>query len=129
MAHWIPYPDTGSGVDDKETFHMLVQTFAEEFPYVVVQRGVRHVGLHVLGSLEPIDRSPERIRQRLEDKDVAADLREWDPVEASFFESARDYRPVPGAHAVTTDDRPLLEFYLLQTVERKGKKLFAYNFW
>jgi len=30
---------------------------------------------------------------------------------------------------LVTDDRPLLEFYLLRTWQKAGKKTFAYNFW
>jgi len=129
LAHWIPFVNTAAGVDDEATFGMLVQTFAEAFPYVYGQRGVHNVGLHVLGSLEPLELSMDRVRQRLSKKEVVDDLREWDPVSLAYFEQVREYRPPKGVHDLITDDNPRLEFYLLRTWYAGGKKTFPINFW
>jgi spermidine synthase len=129
MAHWMPFPGTMSGVDDKGTFVMIVQTFTETFPYVVVQRGYHNVGLHVLGSMEPIDISLDRIKQRLLNKAIADDLREWDMVPLSYFQDIKVFRPPAGDDVLVTDDRPRLEFYLLRTLREGGKKMFANNYW
>ena len=129
MAHWVPYPGTMSGVDDQETFNMLVLTFADVFPYVYVKSGVRKVGLHVLGTIEPLDISLDLVKQRLSHQAIAEDLREWDPVPLDYFENIKEFRPPTINHWLVTDDRPRLEFYLLRTWQKAGKKMFAYNFW
>jgi hypothetical protein len=129
MAHWVPYPGTMSGVDDQETFNMLVLTFADVFPYVYVKGGVRKVGLHVLGTIEPLDISLDLVKQRLSHQAIAGDLREWDPVPLDYFENIKEFRPPTINHWLVTDDRPRLEFYLLRTWQNSGKKMFAYNFW
>jgi spermidine synthase len=129
MAHWIPFPGTMSGVDDMETFTMLVQTFTEVFPYVAVQRGYHNVGLHVLGTMQPLDISMDRVKQRLLKKETADDLREWDPVLLSYFQDIKAFRPPAGTTMLITDDRPRLEFYLLRTLQQGGKKMFADNYW
>src|SRR5262249_12688512 len=36
MAHWIPYPGTGSGVADWPTFARLLHSFADVFPAVEI---------------------------------------------------------------------------------------------
>lgn len=55
MAHWIPYPAAEAGVDDWFTFNMLVDTFVSAFPHVSSVPGWHEVGLHLLGSNEPIE--------------------------------------------------------------------------
>jgi spermidine synthase len=129
MAHWIPYPGTLSGVDDEATFNMLVQTFADVYPFVLMQRGVHDVGLHVLGSMAPLDISMDRVKQRLSIKKVVDDLREWDPVPLDYFQGIRVFQKDTGASDLVTDDRPRLEFYLLRTWRQAGKKTFIDNFW
>lgn len=129
MAHWIPYPGTLSGVDDEATFNMLVRTFADVYPFVLMQRGVHNVGLHVLGSMAPMGVSMDRIRQRLSIPEVVEDLREWDPVPLGYFQGITAFRKDPGVGALVTDDRPRLEFYLLRTWRQSGKKTFIDNFW
>ena len=129
MAHWIPFPGTLSGVDDIATFNMLVQTFAEVYPFVSVQRGVHDVGLHVLGSMEHLEFSIDRVKQRLSTKEVVDDLREWDPVPLGYFQDIKEFRLPTGDRELVTDDRPRLEFYLLRTWQYGGKKTFIDNFW
>jgi spermidine synthase len=129
MAHWIPFPGTQSGVDDRETFDMLVDTFSDVFPYVVAVNGFHGVGLHVLGSSSPIDLSTDRLRRRLEAKEIREDVNEWDLVPFSYFESIK---PLPRSATPVdfdTDDHPWLEFYLLGTWSRGGKKTFALSYW
>jgi spermidine synthase len=129
MAHWMPFPGTLSGVDDEETFNMIIQTFTEAFPYVAVLRSFHGVGLHVLGSMEPLDISIDHIKHRLMKKEIADDLGEWDPVPLPYFQDIKIFRPLPGDDVLVTDDRPRLEFYLLRTIREGGKKMFAYNYW
>ena len=129
MAHWMPFPGTMSGVDDKGTFVMIVQTFTETFPYVAILRSYHGAGLHVLGSMEPLDISMDRIKHRLMKKEIANDLEEWDPVPLSYFQNIKVFRPPAGDDVLVNDDRPRLVFYLLRTLREGGKKMFAYNYW
>jgi spermidine synthase len=129
MAHWMPFPGTMSGVDDKGTFVMIVKTFTETFPYVAVLRSYHSTGLHVLGSVEPLDISMDRVKQRLMIKEITDDLGEWDRVPLAYFENIKMFRPPAGDDVIVTDDRPRLEFYLLRTLREGGKKMFVYNYW
>jgi hypothetical protein len=69
------------------------------------------------------------VKQRLSHQAIAEDLREWDPVPLDYFENIKEFRPPTINHWLVTDDRPRLEFYLLRTWQKAGKKMFAYNFW
>lgn len=130
MAHWIPFPGRGAGVDDKESFNSLVATFADVFPYVIVKPGWNRVGLHVLGSDRSFEQPPEAVAARLNRSGVLADLREWDPVPPEYFRSFEALGPWwKEGQQIITDDRPSLEFYLLRTWMRGGKKEFIHNFW
>jgi spermidine synthase len=129
MAHWIPFPETMSGVDDAETLNMLVQTFADVFPYVYTYLSYHDVGLHVLGTTEPLDISMDRVKNRLLKQSVIDDIREWDPVQFSYFQGIETLNRARVSDEVVTDDRPLLEFYLVRTWKRNGEKVFAYTFW
>lgn len=129
LAHWYPLPGTQSGVDDPLSLGGLVATFAQAFPHVYVKRSIGGIGLHLLGSSEPIDPDPAGLARRLGDPAVAADLGEWDPVPASFF---REIPPLEGRTSKMrplTDDDPWLEFHLLRTLRSGGGKLFPVRAW
>jgi len=129
MAHWLPYPGESAGIDDLDTMAMLVLTFADVFPHVYIRHSVNHMGVHVLGSEEPLEISVDLLRKRLLNKGIVDDLREWDPVPIGYFQDIKRFRPPMITSWLVTDDRPLLEFYLLRTWQKGGKKSFAYNFW
>jgi spermidine synthase len=131
MAHWIPLPGTGSGVDDFETIHALIRTFAQVFPYTYVHRSFNGIGLHVVGSIEPLDISAEAIRNKLSNKAVYNDINEWEKVPFEFF--VEGWKLFPSKYLigpVITDNEPHLEFYLLRTLKSGGKKMHPGNyFW
>ncbi|PKN16657.1 MAG: hypothetical protein CVU66_00150 [Deltaproteobacteria bacterium HGW-Deltaproteobacteria-23] len=129
MAHWIPFPGTQGGVDDYVTFNMLLETFAEVFPYTYTQRGFHDVGLHLIGALEPLDISTARLEMRLDNQQIIDDILEWDQVPINFFEGVREYQRPHKGIALVTDDRPVLEFYLLRTLLSGGEKTLIYNYW
>ncbi len=129
MAHWIPFPGSGSGIDDMITFNMLFQTFADVFPYVYMKRGYSSVGLHVLGSTEPLRISMDLLKNRLSRKNIIDDVTEWDPVPFAYFEEILPFERMQVSQETVTDDHPLLEFYLLRTWKQNGKKVFVYNYW
>lgn len=122
-AHWIPSADYWSGVPDDDTIHLLLRTFFDVFPYVKVYEGrVLNIpfGLHVLGSMEPIDLTEERIREAMKERPaVAADLTEiaWDAFAPDRLLHASPITPetIPDG-PLLTDDHPTLEFNLLRMI-------------
>ena len=129
MAHWVPFIGSGSGVDDKRSYQMLVNTFCTAFPYVYAIKGYTNIGLHLIGSMQPIDTSMEKIGVRLRASAVARDLRELDDVPVSYFAMlARRPQPQPDLLMVT-DDHPLLEFYFLRTALSGGRKIVPMHSW
>ncbi|MEX2285616.1 MAG: fused MFS/spermidine synthase [Planctomycetaceae bacterium] len=114
LAHWIPVPGSIAGVDDWNTFHMLLGTIADVFPHTYVLQSVPYTGMHVLGSMKPLQLSKKALRARLENADVARDLNEWNEVPIDYFGGLQgvDVSQWPAPAAVVTDDRPHLEFYL-----------------
>jgi spermidine synthase len=144
MAHWMPLPGTRSGVDDVETIETLIRTFAKVFPYAYMHRSLIGVGIHIVGSMEPIDISAEVIRDKLSntavsgdihewqwDTAVSNDIHEWDWVPFEFFiEGWESFPPKYFIGPVITDDKPYLEFYLLRTLRSGEKKMHPENnFW
>jgi len=129
MAYWIPYPKTKSGVDDIETFNMLVATFAAVFPHVHTQTGYSNTGLHLLGSMKPIELSTAALEKRLNNPAIVKDILEWDQVPLEYFETVKKYQPGSAEAKLITDDRPGLEFYLLKTWKKGGKKYLIFNYW
>ena len=131
MAHWMPIPGTRSGVDDLETLGTLVRTFAKVFPYTYIHKSLHGIGLHVIGSMEPIVISADAIKIKLANKAVFDDLNEWDKPSLDFLTTGW-MTPSPEFVAngpITTDNEPYLEFYLLRTLKSGGKKMFPSNFW
>jgi spermidine synthase len=130
LAHWVPLPGSKAGVDSWDEFNALVNTFVRSFPYVCGTKGPDSVGLHLLGSLEPILPDGARIAARYAEPAVAADLREWELVPPSFFAGVQDYREgrVEGLRLLTDDD-PWLEFYLLRTLGAGGRKTYPVSYW
>ncbi|TAN41484.1 MAG: hypothetical protein EPN22_15405 [Nitrospirae bacterium] len=127
MAHWMPF-GPGSGVDDMEIFQMLVNTFTSEFPYVYGFVSYNTIGLHLIGSEFPITLSSEIIQQKLRDNKIAGDLREWNNVSLSFFNNIQMLKYNPQI-SVITDDKPYLEFFLIRTLKKKGKKTVFSTIW
>jgi spermidine synthase len=126
MAQWIPLPGTSAGVDDRQTFFMLLRTFQEVFPETLVLTGTPPIGVHVLGSMTRIDVSPEQIQRRLNDESVADDLNEWDHVRPDYFRRLAKPLGVPELEAASlnTDDRPRLEFDLIRAWRGATRKTY-----
>ncbi|MGO9613698.1 MAG: fused MFS/spermidine synthase [Dissulfurispiraceae bacterium] len=132
MAQWMPLPGSGSGVDDVETIKMLIRTFAQVFPYTYIHKSFDGNGLHVIGSMEPIDISSKVVRDKLSNKAVSDDINEWQGVPFDFFIEGWELLPPKNwfVGPVITDNEPHLEFYLLRTLRRGGKKMHPIsNFW
>jgi spermidine synthase len=129
MAHWIPVPRSGGGVNDWETFSMLLATFAEIYPHRMLVHGWNKIGMHVLGSMEPFQGGGEYFKQRLASAPPAVlkDLNEWDQVPLEYFQPlVLEYNE----HLrLNTDDRPFLEFNLLRMLRYGTMKDAQVIYW
>ena len=116
VAHWIPFPGTLSGVGDQETFKMLLKTFSSVFPHTYLVRSDPRVGVHVLGSREPIAVSQAAVQARLAVPSVRSDLFEWGAVELDRYLALERFERTDfdASLPLVTDDRPHLEFHLLR---------------
>lgn len=129
MAHWIPFPGTLAGVNDKYTFKMLLATFKEVYPYSYVLPAWNGIGVHVLGSTKPIEVSKKRIKERIAVKSVAQDISEWDNIPLDYYGKLTPLQLPDFRGAIVTDNRPLLEFNLLRylmTGTKKSSPLIAW---
>ncbi|MBF0316643.1 MAG: fused MFS/spermidine synthase [Nitrospirae bacterium] len=130
FAHWIPMPGSMAGVDDELTFSMLFYTISRVFPHVYFVMGYNQIGVHVIGSMKPLDISPERIAKRLTNTEVTRDLTEMEDVSPLFFTNVK---PVGNIFSdtipVVTDDKPLLEFYLIDLWKKNRKKSYPFVVW
>jgi predicted membrane-bound spermidine synthase len=127
FAHWIPFPGM-SGVD-QEAYDLLVVTFADVFPYVYMKTGYNNFGMHIIGSLEPLNLAGADLKSRKNIDKIAKDILEWDPVPSSYFQRIDLYNKVPANIRLLTDDNPQLEFYLVRTVLQRGTKELINNYW
>ncbi len=125
MADWIPYPGTSSGVDDWGTFSMLVYSFARVFPYVYTIKGWNSVGLHVIGSEQPLNINIDEIRKKMKNPLILKDITEWNPVTANYFKKLKLLKDPKILPPPVTDDRPRLEFSLLRTWDLPKKYPFS----
>jgi spermidine synthase len=128
-AHWIPFPNTLSGVDDQRSFDMLVDTFAGVFPHVYTIPGVHGIGLHMVGSMAPVDVTPALLEQRAQQPAVAADMVELEPYPPGYWRGIQHVEAPATDELIVTDDQPLLEFWLVRTALGGDKKVLPYHFW
>ena len=130
MTHWIPLPGSLAGVDDWETFGMLLRTFAEAFPHTLEIPSGNRIGVHVVGSMQPIEVSDERIRARLADPNVARDASEWGSVTSDYFGSTIPIDRDAVQHLpLVTDDRPNLEFGWIRAWRGGMPRLMRRIYW
>ncbi len=126
----MPLPGTMSGVDDLETLSRMIRTFAQVFPYTYFRKSLHNIGLHVIGSMEPIVISPDIIMSKLANGKVLDDINEWDKVSPEYFSTG--WIPFPPSDLmgpVITDNEPFLEFYLLRTIRSGGQKTHPFSYW
>jgi hypothetical protein len=117
---WYP------GDRDVETGQAALRSMAESFPYVRCFSSVTGWGVHMLGSMEPIElRDAGQLAGRMPES-ARRDLLEWSPtnnaaaylgrVVAGEFSVAQALNPDTAIEI--TDDRPFNEYYLLRHLSR-----------
>ncbi len=62
---------------DIESYKMELRSFLNEFPYVLVFKSPRQIGLYLVGSINPINLNKEIINQRINLPTVRIDMQEW----------------------------------------------------
>lgn len=122
-AHWIPGDVQARRGSDLEDWQMVVRTFADVFPHVVLLPGLSAdlvVGTHLLGSLDPVALDLQRVEAAFAAPAVASDLRDfgWAPYAGPAQFQPLSLRP-PASGPLVTDDRPRLEFGLLRRLRAR----------
>jgi len=132
MAHWIPLAGSRAGIDDPGTQEMLIRSFADVFPFTYVHMSLKGIGIHIIGSDEPINFDQGTILSRLADPEVKSDINEWGRIPNAFFTTGWFTLPA-SIYAEelprVTDNNPLLEFYLIRAIITDQKKMQSVNFW
>ncbi|MFL5647725.1 MAG: fused MFS/spermidine synthase [Chloroflexota bacterium] len=120
MMQWTPFGTTESDLKEH------VRTFASVFDHVTMVRGPGGYGFYMLGSEQPIDLPPDRIREILERPGIledissafdspAATVDEWISVIQGQEWMADDaVRAYAGDGPLITDDQPRPEYFLLR---------------
>lgn len=130
VSHWVPFPGTMAGVDDMITMKMLLESFASAFPYTHVLVGYNKIGVHIIGSDAPIEVDGELMAERFRQRPAAvADLTEYDAVTPEAFLSGKPLAVEQPLDLVVTDDRPMLEFYLIRSLVRGQQKVLTEHLW
>lgn len=130
MAHWIPAPHAQASVDDWNTFSMLLRTFAQVFPHRRVIQSDPWIGVHVLGSMRPIEATREQLEGRLGRPAIGADIAEWGGLPEEYFTNFVEPKGAAlQGNVIVTDDRPRLEFNLLRGWKAKSQKTVPPVWW
>ena len=120
MMQWTPFGTTEADLKEH------VRTFASVFEHVTVVRGPGGYGFYMLGSDQPIDLPPERIREVLERPGILDDVSsafdspastvdEWIAViEGQQWMADDAVRSYAGDGPLITDDQPRPEYFLLR---------------
>jgi spermidine synthase len=120
LQMWFP------GDDEVETAQAVLRSFSESFPHVRCFESVAGWGMHMLGSMEPIEAfSASELAARMPEN-ARRDLLEWNPdTDAPAFIGLvlqREYSVSaslnPNAAIQVTDDRPFNEYFLLRHLRR-----------
>ncbi len=116
LQMWFP------GDEELKTDQAVVRSIHESFPYVRCFGSVVHVGIHMLGSMEPIEQlDAGQLAARMPES-AQKDLVEWAPgkTASSYLAEVLNYEyavPMilnPDPSVQVTDDRPFNEYYLLR---------------
>lgn len=130
LAHWIPTPAADAGVDDWDTFYMLIRSVVDEFPHAAIVPAAPEVGVHVLVSDQPFSTPPEVVYQRLETPSIAADVNEWRSFHPPYPLGLQDVnRADLTKYAPVTDDEPRLEFDLLRELRSDRRRNLRQVWW
>ena len=120
MMQWTPFGTTETDLKEH------VRTFASVFEHVTVVRGPGGYGFYMLGSDQPIDLPPERIREVLERPGILDDISsafdspastvdDWIAViDGQQWMADEAVRSYAGDGPLITDDQPRPEYFLLR---------------
>jgi spermidine synthase len=120
MMEWMP---TGQSIDE---FKAHVRTFASVFPNVLLVFGPATGGMYITGSRGSVTLDPQAIAAVLQRPGVIDDLNEardapvhsigeWEArIPKLVFLSGSEVRDFVGAGPLITDDRPMIEYFVLR---------------
>jgi spermidine synthase len=108
------------------TAQAVMRSISESFPYVRCFPSVEHWGIHLLASMQPIDRlNPAQLAARMPEA-AKKDLLEWSsaPDASSYLagvitnECSVPASLNPDPNVQVTDDRPFNEYFLLRRMKQ-----------
>jgi len=109
---------------------MLLRTFAQVFPHRRVIQSDPWIGVHVLGSMRPIEATREQLEGRLGRPAIGADIAEWGGLPEEYFTNFVEPKGAAlQGNVIVTDDRPRLEFNLLRGWKAKSQKTVPPVWW
>lgn len=116
MSLWVP-PHAVTEV------RMIMKTFQSVFPNATIWRGIQYPGFYLLGPIEPLKINPERFQKAYLDKDILADITEWDksvPTPDSmmglYLLNSDELAAFVRGEPVITDNHPYTEFPLWRQI-------------
>ena len=121
LQMWFP------GDDETETCQAVMRSMYKSFPYVRYFTSVEGWGVHMLGSMEPIEQlDASQLTARMPES-ARKDLVEWNAgTDASSFMGQVLSREIPVSLKLNpdpaievTDDQPFNEYFLLRRLDRK----------
>jgi hypothetical protein len=122
MMQWTPFGTTESDLKEH------IRTFASVFERVTVIRGPGGYGFYMLGSDQPIELPPARIREVLERPGILEDISsafdspastidDWiSVIEGQQWMNDDAVRAYAGDGPLITDDEPRPEYFLIRTL-------------
>lgn len=106
---------------DVESFKMMLQAFIQEFPYILVFRSPRNLGLYLVGSQNPPWLDQAHINQLASQPSVKADMTEWsdqvydyDYLSSLYLGTQIDLKRFVAEVPPVTDYYPRSEYFLLR---------------
>lgn len=106
---------------DVLSYRMMLQAFVKEFPYILVFRSPRNLGLYLVGSLEPLWLDQQHINQVAHQLSVRRDTMEWsgqiydyDYLLSLYLGTQTDLKHFVGEVSPVTDYHPRSEYFLLR---------------
>lgn len=117
VGQWFFFDTT----TQEDELKMLIKTFIDEFPYVLVFKSPNSLGISIIGSSSALTFSPEHIKTQLAQLKVNRDLLEWPntPVTLADFQSLyigdkNLIEKYVGLSEKVTDSHPRTEYFLLR---------------
>ena len=106
---------------DVTSYRMMLQAFIKEFPYILVFRSPRNLGLYLIGSPSSLALDQQKINTITSQSSVAQDMSEWSGqiydyayLQSLYLGTEMELRRFVGELPAVTDYYPRSEYFLLR---------------